>query len=1007
MNNKGFVQIITVLLLLASIYQLSFTAVTNSVKSKAEEISASKFSDASIDGYKSLRDSVEKKYLDSMNQKEVYPGLGFTYQECKENELNLGLDLQGGMNVTLEVQTPSVIEKLAGYTKTVTSTKNKAFDQALATAKEKYKGEENFVDALEREYKALGSGDRLAGIFYGKGLENDLPNGIKSSDDEIYDYLKASIESTISNAFEIITTRIDKFGVAQPNVQRLDNGRILVELPGVDDPERVRKLLQTSAELEFWRAYDKNKAAEVLDNANKIIFGENAINDTTTTDASADVAVEEEAEEGTLGTLGDEEEGNLGEDSTENDSVSFEEYQEKNPLLGLFSFNLSEDRKNWRGGTVIGFIDVGNIDKFNAYLSRKDVKAIMPPNLSIKLGFKPVETNSRFYEIHALRSDREGNPSLAGNVITDARATREQDLSVGVSMTMNQEGTVKWKRLTADAAKNKESVAIVLDNRVYSSPTVQNEIPNGRSSISGNFDIQEATDLSNILKAGKLPAKVIIAGENTVGPTLGAEAIRNGLMSLIVGFLLVVIFMVVYYGKAGFYADIALLVNLVFIIGVLAGMHAALTLPGMAGLVLTIGMAVDANVLIFERVREELQTGKSFKSAIKDGYSGAYSSILDANITTGIAAVILWVLGKGPVMGFAVILFIGILSSLFTSIFLTRLFIDSDIKKGKETSFYTSMSEKFGRKLNTIDWDFIGKRKLFYMISGVLIIAGIVSLSVRGLSQGIDFKGGWSYVVNIDDANQTDIKAELNKVLSDNDKSVSNEVKTYGADNVYKITTSYMIESKDSAVADSVEIAMVSALTKYNFDRDDIMSINKVGPTIAKDTTTRSLIAIGLAILGMFLYILVRFRNIGFSLGATVAIFHDVLIVLSLFSLFWGILPFELTIDQAFIAAILTVVGYSINDTVVVFDRVREFIGLNKREEDLAPVINKAINTTLSRTLITSVTTLLVILILFIFGGTALKGFTFALLIGVAVGTYSSVCIATPIVVDYIKKFGK
>jgi SecD/SecF fusion protein len=572
-------------------------------------------------------------------------------------------------------------------------------------------------------------------------------------------------------------------------------------------------------------------------------------------------------------------------------------------------------------------------------------------------------------------------------------------------MQMNQEGTSAWRRITAAAstANPKECVAVVLDDQVFSAPTVQSEIPNGSSVITGGFDQAEATDLSNILKAGKLPAPARIAGESTVGPTLGAKAISAGLISLVVGFLLVIIFMVIYYGKAGFYADIALLVNLIFIIGVLAGMHAALTLPGMAGLVLTIGMAVDANVLIFERIREELQGGKSFKAAIKDGYSSAYSSIIDANITTGIAAVILWALGKGPVMGFAVILFIGILSSLFTSIFLTRLLIDRDIAKGKETSLYTSISTKIGHRLNNVNLDFIGKRKIFYIISSIVILGGIASIATKGLSTGVDFKGGWSYVMEIDDANATDIKAELGKVLN----NANNEVKTYGNANQYKITTSYLIDSKDSSISSKVEGDIITSLAKYGVTGDDILSSSKVGPTIAKDTSVRSTWAIALAIIGMFLYILVRFRNVGFSLGATVAIFHDVLIVFSLYSILWGIVPFELSIDQAFIAAILTVVGYSINDTVVVFDRVREFLGLNKNEKDLGLVINKAINTTLSRTLITSLTTLLVILILFIFGGEGLKGFTFALLVGVAVGTYSSVCIATPIVVDYMKKFGK
>jgi|TARA_B110000967_G_scaffold19439_1_gene18130 SecD/SecF fusion protein len=994
MNNKGFIQFITVLLILASAYQLSFTFVTNNVENNAEAAAVAMYSEEG-----NQRDSFERRYLDSMSQVKVYPGIGFTYQECKENELNLGLDLQGGMNVTLEVETPAVIAAMAG------KTDDKAFLDAFNTSKSEYLGQQNFVDLLAKNYNTANPEGKIAGIFYGKGLKAELPNEYNSTNQEVFDYLKRESESAIGRAFEIVNTRIDKFGVAQPNVQRLDNGRILVELPGVDNPQRVRDLITSSAKLEFWKVFPNYKGFEYLEQVNKVVYGEKLLNDTTeeVTTAVIDTASEPESKDGTLleGSLGATD--SLGGDSIEK---SKDELQKENPVLSKIVPNVANEGKNWAQSAEIGYIDANDVKLFKGYFARKDVQAVLPSNLHFKFGFKPFQIDGRdFVAIYALKSGRGGEPALAGDVITDARPTRESDLSIAVSMQMNQEGTSVWRRITKEAssASPQECIAVVLDNQVYSAPTVNGEIPNGSSVITGNYEIEEATDLANILKAGKLPAPVRITGETTVGPTLGAKAISAGLISLVVGFLLVIVFMVVYYGKAGLYADIALLVNLIFIIGVLAGLHAALTLPGMAGLVLTIGMAVDANVLIFERVREELTTGKSFKAAIKDGYSGAYSSIIDANITTVIAGVILWVLGKGPVMGFAVILVIGILSSLFTSIFLTRLFIDNDIKKGKETSFYTSVSEKIGKKLNMLDWNLIGKRKLFYMISGAIIILGGISLVTKGVSTGVDFKGGWSYVMNVEGASSGAIKEALATTLTD----ANTEVKTYGEANQYKITTSYAIESQEADAGKVVEAAILKALSKYDVTGDNILSNSKVGPTIAKDIKVRSGWAIALAIIGMFLYILVRFRNIGFSLGATAAIFHDVLIVFSLYSILWGIVPFELSIDQAFIAAILTVVGYSINDTVVVFDRVREFLGLNKHEKDVAPVINKAINTTLSRTLITSLTTLLVILILFIFGGEGLKGFTFALLIGVAVGTYSSICIATPIVVDYMKKFGK
>ena len=1000
MNNKGFIQFITVLLILASAYQLSFTFVTNSVEKTASSQAESMYPNSTVQ-----KDSFESRYLDSMSQEEVYPGFGFTYQECKENELNLGLDLQGGMNVTLEVETPTVIEAMAN------NTTDQAFLAAFEKSKNEYLGQQNFVDLLAKNYEAENPDGKIVSIFYGKGLKAELPNEYNSTNEEVFDYLKRESESAISRAFEIISTRIDKFGVAQPNVQRLDNGRILVELPGVDDPQRVRDLLQSSAKLEFWKVFPNYKGFEYLEVVNKIVYGVNQLNNID----NEELEDAEKQDNQTTKDASTSKDGDLfgddllaSSDSAGSDSVqkSREEIQRENPILSKLVPNVANEGKNWAQSAEIGYIDVNDVKDFKGYFTRKDVLAALPSNLHFKFGFKPIKIEGKdFIALYALKSGRAGQPALAGDVITDARPTRQDDLNLAVSMQMNQEGTSVWRRITKEASSSspKECIAVVLDDQVYSAPTVQGEIPNGSSVITGNYELDEATDLANILKAGKLPAPAKITGETTVGPTLGARAINAGIISLAVGFLLVILFMIIYYGKAGLYADIALLVNLVFIIGVLAGLHAALTLPGMAGLVLTIGMAVDANVLIFERVREELQGGKSLKMAIKDGYSGAYSSIIDANITTIIAGVILWVLGKGPVMGFAVILVIGILSSLFTSIFLTRLLIDNDLKKGKETSFYSSFSKSIGEKLNKINWNFIGKRKTFYIISSVIIIGGIASLVTKGVSTGVDFKGGWSYVVNVEDASTAQIKEALSTKFTD----ANTEVKTYGSANQFKVTTSYMIDNKDADAGAKVESALVSALEAFNVSGEDILSSSKVGPTIAKDISVRSTWAIALAIIGMFLYILIRFRNVGFSLGATTAIFHDVLVVFSLYSILWGILPFELSIDQAFIAAILTVVGYSINDTVVVFDRVREFIGQNRRESDQSQVINKAINSTLSRTLITSLTTLLVILILFVFGGEGLKGFTFALLVGVAVGTYSSVCVATPIVVDFMNRFKK
>jgi len=999
MKNKGFIRFVTILLAVVSIYQLSFTLVTRNVEAKAKAYAE--------DSGQRIKD-----VIDSMRSVEVY-NLGiaqFTYQECKQREINLGLDLQGGMNVTLEVSVPSLVDALAD------KDEDPQFRKALEEAQAEYNGQQNFIDLFASKYELLNPGKGLARIFYRKERKEALPNQYNSTNEEIYEWMKSESNASISRTFEIIKTRIDQFNVTQPNVQLLENGRISVELPGVDNPDRVTNLLQNSAKLEFWQVYRNFEAFDFLMEADKVIVArmdlEKAESDTSSgPDESSLKPAEEETilqpvtlgadsgkvEEGLQPVDGDSnslasnDSNNAGADSTQ--QLSREEYLKKNPLVARLIPNADQQNNQWNPSAPIGYVAEKDMELFNKWLSDEEVIAALPDDLHFKWSFKATD-DGNFYMLYALKASGDNGPALEGEVVTNARPTLDQVGNYKVSMSMNKQGAKEWRIITANAKDNKDPVAIVLDNKVYSAPAVQDEIPNGQSEISGNFSVEDAEDLSNILKAGKLDAPTKIVEQNVVGPSLGAEAIKAGKSSLIIGFLLVILFMFLYYSRAGAYAVVALLANLFFILGVLSGYGAALTLPGMAGLVLTIGMAVDANVLIFERIKEELATGKGFKAAVKNGYQAAYSSIIDANITTLIAAMILMSFGKGPVAGFAIILFIGILSSLFTAIFLTRLFVEWDIKRGVDTPFTTGFSRNILKKF---DWNFIGNRKKFYIISAVIIALGIFSMATKGVSTGVDFKGGWSYVVQLDgNSNSQELRNSLNEVIPENV-----EIKTYGSNNQYKVTTSYRIGDENTETSKEVREMVIQGLSKVNTGGEvKVLSESKVGPTIAKDIKVDSTWAIVLSLIGMFLYIVVRFRKWGYGLGATIALFHDVLIVFSVYSIFYGILPFTMDIDQAFIAAILTVVGYSINDTVVVFDRVREFLGSHKYEKDSSGVINTAINQTLSRTLVTSFTTLLVVLILFLLGGEGLKGFTFALLVGVAVGTYSSICIATPVVVD-------
>lgn len=1004
MKNKGFVQFLVILLAVVCLYQLSFTLVTRNVEKGVHEDVVAAVGEESGANY--AREY--KRHIDSISNDEIYPVFGYTYQECKQREINLGLDLQGGMNVTLEISTPSMVRGLGG------NDEDPQFNEAIKKAEDAYLGQGSFVDYFAREYEKLSPVNGLARIFYTKNRKGELPNQYNSTNAEIYAWLKKEEKAKVGETYEVIRTRIDQFNVTQPNVQRLDNGRILVELPGVDDADRVIDLLQSSAQLEFWQVYNNDEVYKYFEEARGIISDKlkakldvKETKDTSAKDdfanaqavdvnEGAEASVDSASKEDAFGDLKATDSSSAVDSNESQKELTREEQLIEYPLMSRMALP-QDDQGNVQIRSFIGFVKNTDKEFFEEQFNDPEVKGIFPDDLVFKWSFD--ETEDGFLTLYALRGVNGTNPVLDGDVIDNARPTINPNGNYEVTMLMNSAAAKEWSIITelASSKTPKEAIAIVLDNRVYSAPTVQGKIPNGSSSISGNFEMEDAEDLSNILKAGRLSVPARVVEQTVVGPTLGSKAISAGLISLAIGFLAVIVFMLFYYGKAGLYAVVALLANLFFILGVLSGYGAALTLPGMAGLVLTIGMAVDANVLIFERIKEELASGKGFKAGVRHGYQAALTSIIDANVTTLIAALILMTLGKGPVAGFGIILLIGILSSLFTSILLTRLFVERDIRLGKEITFRTAGSKNMLSKFN---YNFIGNRKKFYVISAVIILGGIASMITRGVNTGVDFKGGWSYVMDIDGAANTDeIKQEISKTIPENV-----EVKTYGTEGMYKVTTSYRIADKDSSVGKEVKAAVVAGLAKYGATEDSVLSESKVGPTIAEDIKKDSTLAIILSLIGMFIYIVARFRKWGYGLGATVALFHDVLIVFSIYSILPIFVNFSMDVDQAFIAAILTVVGYSINDTVVVFDRVREFLGLHKYEKNTAGVINDAINQTLSRTLVTSLTTLLVVVILFLFGGEGLKGFTFALLVGVAVGTYSSICIATPIVVDFMKK---
>lgn len=1016
MQNKGAIRLVAIMFALVCTYQLWFTVKTAQVEKDAVEY-------AQGDKLK------EVMYLDSIATKPVYNFFwikDFTYRDCKEREINLGLDLKGGMNVILEVSVVDVIRSLANYSTDTT------FNKAIEMAKQKQikDGSANFVNLFGESFQQIDPNGKLAAIFNTIELKDKI--SFTSTNDEVLDVLRKEAESAISNSFNILRNRIDKFGVTQPNIQRLGNsGRILVELPGVKDPERVRKLLQGTANLEFWETYDNSELVQNLYEANAKIKEINEAkkalkaSEEATPEKAAPAEAEDAKKEATKEADVKESDDALSLiDQLESDSTAVDTAMGANlsndyPLFAVLQPRFSRDNQPLEGA-AIGIAHFKDTAEVNHYFAMPQVRALFPRNLKLLWGVKAIDQNEQYYELYAIKvTSRDGRAALEGDVITNARKEYAQGRGdAEVSMSMNAEGAKVWARLTGNNVGR--AIAIVLDNYVYSAPRVNGEIKGGRSSITGGFSVTEAEDLANILKSGKMPAPAKIEQETIVGPSLGKEAIQEGLWSFVIAFVIVLIYMFFFYSYAGYAANLALITNVFFIMGVLASLGAVLTLPGIAGIVLTIGMSVDANVLIYERIKEELASGKGVKQAVKDGYSNAYSAIIDSNVTTLLTALILGYFGKGPIHGFAITLGIGILSSLFSAIFITRLVFERVLNKNRNPKFYTNFTKDFLKNSNI---DFIGKRKIFYVISSVIVLAGVASLFTRGLNQSVDFTGGRTYVVRFDKpVNTVDVQASLMEELG-----TTPEVKTFGESNQVKITTKYLVDAEQAPAADVeeakaylegdnpdvddvVEVKIFNALKdKYlpegigfkTFIQDYRMSSEKVGPTIAGDIKKSAVYAVIFALIAIFLYILFRFRNWQFGMGAIVALMHDVLIILGIYSIFYSIMPFSMSIDQSFIAAILTVVGYSINDTVVVFDRIREYLILYQKR-DRKEILNGALNSTLSRTFSTSLSTFIVLLIIFIFGGEVIRGFIFAMLVGVFVGTYSSLFIATPVVYDTV-----
>ncbi|MBQ3070780.1 MAG: protein translocase subunit SecDF [Tidjanibacter sp.] len=1009
MQNKGLIKFVAIVLAIACAYQLSFSVVSGVVEKKAakyaaEQVAATTIDQATLDragvseeAYRqNLLVKKEQQYLDSVKSKPVYNILikKFTYKEVKEKEINLGLDLKGGMNVMLEIAVEDVVKALSNNSTDPTFLA--AVEEAKVAAKN---SQSDFITLFAKSYDKLSEGAPLAIIFNNQVMKDKVT--LNSSNDEVVKVLREEAESAIANSYNVLRSRIDRFGVAQPNIQRLENsGRILVELPGVKEPERVRKLLQGTASLEFWATYDNSEVFPMLQRANNVLRDLNVVEQEVVAEAEA------EAEGDLLTEL----------EGQNNQNAELEAYNKANPLFAKLmpATNAAGQIMN---GPIVGHAMVYDMEAIDEYLALPQVKAVINPDVRFLWSSKAIDEAGTIYELYAIKADgRDGKAPLDGGSIVDASPQYSQTGgSAEVDMVMNTTGSNVWARLTK--ANIGKSIAIVLDNVVYSAPTVQTEITGGRSQITGNFDITEATDLANVLKSGKLPAPARIIQDTVVGPSLGAESINASLISFVIAFVLVLLYMIFFYSNAGVTASIALVCNVFFLFGVLASFGAVLTLPGIAGIVLTLGMAVDANVIIYERVKEEIRAGKGLSLAVSEGYKNAMSAIIDSNITTIITGIVLFVFGTGPVQGFATTLIIGIITSLFTSLFITRIIFERRLAKGKNIKFATKGTQNF---LANTKVNFIGIRKYSYVVSAVLIVASIVSLSTRGLNYGVDFSGGRTFVVRFDQAVTADQVRDGLQVVFDaaegDVNSKSFEVKQFGDDHQMRIVTQYLHDEQNdeaTAIVEGIIYNGVKGLYTTELTLDEftstatnpygIIQADMVGPSVASDITRGAFIAVFFALLAIGLYIIVRFKRWQWGAGSVVALAHDAFLTLGIFSLLHGLLPFNLEIDQSFIAAILTIIGYSINDKVVIFDRIREFTTLYPKR-NLKETINAAVNTTLSRTINTTGTTFVTLLAIFLFGGAVIRGFVFALMFGVIIGTLSSIFIATPVAYDLMKK---
>ena len=1021
MQNRGAIKAIAIILAIACAYQLSFTFVARNIEKKAARYA---------EGFPvELQQERQQSYLDSIKSQKVF--LGFTYKQVKEREINLGLDLKGGMNVMLEISVEDVVRALSN------DSQDPIFNAALSQARSEQKNSaEDFITLFSRAYADLSGNAPLALIFNTQELREKITP--TSTNEQVIRVLREEAESAIDNSFNVLRSRIDHFGVTQPNIQKIGaSGRILVELPGVKEPERVRKLLQGTASLEFWLTYNNTEIFPMLEQANAVVkelqkasdaaaAGEEqqALQDTEVVDVTeitdgqvTEVAVSEESAEQDL----------LAELENRPDAAAMtgadEAVMDEFPLFAKLSPALSETGQIMNG-PVIGYAKSYDTAAVNSMLNTPQVRMLLPRDVKLMWGVKPIDPAETTYELYAIKANtRDGKAPLDGSAVADAKGDfAEQGSAAEVSMTMTPTGAKTWARMTADNIG--EFIAIVLDGYVYSAPRVNSEIPNGRSSISGQFTIQEAKDLANVLKSGKLPAPARITQEAVVGPSLGQESINSSMISFVIAFCCVLIYMMLFYNKAGMVASIALVANLFFLFGVLASFGAVLTLPGIAGIVLTMGMAVDANVLIYERVKEELRGGKGLSLAVNEGYKNAMSAIIDSNVTTIITGIVLFVFGNGPVQGFATTLIIGILTSLFTSLFITRLIFTGMLSRGKNIRFSNKWSENF---LQNVHVNFLGIRKWAYGVSLLLIVIAAVSLMTRGLNYGVEFSGGRTFVIRFDQViSDNDVRYALDQTFMSDDVEgdaayKSFEVKQFGSEAQMqkRITTQYKYDDDSQDANTTVERLMYEALaplfaTPLTFEEFHstatnpygIISADMVGPSVASDITRNSFIAVFIGLFAIGIYIIIRFRRWQWGAGSVIALAHDAFLTIGVFSLFYGILPFSMEVNQSFIAAILTIIGYSINDKVVVFDRIREYMGLYPKRS-MFDNINNAINHTLSRTINTSATTFVVLLAIFLFGGEVIRGFVFALMFGIVIGTLSSIFLATPVSYDLMSRKAK